>query len=143
MDLTAFMREKQKKENRRLNEEEIKVIMRQVLSALDYLHTKGYLHRDVKPENFIINEKTLEVKMIDFGTCRDYSKNITAYTTYVSTRWYRSPEVVLRSLQYGPPADIFAAGCVMGELYNTNPLFPGTSEADQLECIFKLLGTPT
>ena len=75
MDLTAFMREKQKKDGRRLNEEEIKIIMKQVLSSLDYLHTKGYLHRDVKPENFIINEKTLEVKMIDFGTCREIAKS--------------------------------------------------------------------
>lgn len=97
MDLTAFMREKQKKESRRLHEDEIKAIMKQILSGLDYLHSKGYLHRDVKPENFIINEKTLEVKMIDFGTCREYAKSQPPYTTYVSTRWYRSPEIVLRA----------------------------------------------
>ena len=67
------MKEKQLKEGRKLNEEEIKTIMRQILYGIEYIHSKGYMHRDIKPENFIINPKTLELKMIDFGTCREYA----------------------------------------------------------------------
>ena len=66
------MKDKQTKEGRRLNEEEIKTIMRQMLNGLDYIHSKGYMHRDVKPENFIINPRTMDLRMIDFGTCREY-----------------------------------------------------------------------
>lgn len=76
------------------------------------------MHRDIKPENFVINGRSLEVKMVDFGTVKDYSKDAPPYSTYVSTRWYRSPECVLRSNQYGIPSDIFAVGCVMAELYS-------------------------
>jgi serine/threonine protein kinase len=96
----------------------------------------------LKPENFVINSETMEVKMIDFGTVKDYARNNGNLTSYVSTRWYRAPECVLRSHSYGPPSDIFAAGCVMAELYNNTALFPGASELDQIETIFKILGTP-
>jgi len=71
MNLTEFMKEKIRKENRKLTEEEIRIIMKQVLQAIDFIHTRGFLHRDIKPENFIINRDTLEVKMIDFGTSRE------------------------------------------------------------------------
>lgn len=107
------------------------------------MHQRGFIHRDIKPENFVISMKTYEVKMIDFGTVKDIGKSTGLFTSYVSTRWYRSPECVLRSQNYGPTSDIFAVGCVMAELFNANPLFPGASELDQLDTIFKLLGTPT
>ena len=81
--------------------------------------------------------------MIDFGTVKNVRQEQPPYTTYVSTRWYRSPETVLRSDHYTYPSDVFAVGCIMGELFNGNPLFPGQSELDQLDAIFKLLGTPT
>ena len=68
--------------------------------------------------------------MIDFGTVKDVGKDNPPYTTYVSTRWYRAPECVLRSPNYGPSSDIFAVGCVMAELFNMTPLFPGASELD-------------
>ena len=68
--------------------------------------------------------------MIDFGTVRDFTKTNVSLSTYVSTRWYRAPECILRSHNYGPASDIFAAGCVMGELFNMGPLFPGGSELD-------------
>lgn len=101
------------------------------------------MHRDIKPENFIIGSKSYEVKMIDFGTVKDVGKKSGNMTTYVSTRWYRSPELVLRSHNYGPTSDVFALGCVMAELFRSEPIFPGASELDQLETIFKCLGTPT
>lgn len=94
------------------------------------MHSQGFLHRDLKPENFIINENTLELKIIDFGTVKEFATDTGPYTTYICTRWYRAPECALRTENYGPASDIFAVGCIMGELFNMNPLFPGTSELD-------------
>ena len=94
------------------------------------MHSRGFIHRDIKPENFVINDKTYEVKMIDFGTVKDISKANGPFTSYVSTRWYRSPEQVLRSPNYGPAVDIFAIGCVMAELFMGTPIFTGASELD-------------
>lgn len=94
------------------------------------MHGRGFLHRDIKPENFVIGKRSYEVKMIDFGTVKDLGKSAGPLTTYVSTRWYRSPELVLRSHNYGFVSDIFAVGCVMAELFNESPLFPGASELD-------------
>lgn len=143
MNLTEYVRNKQIKEKRKLFENEIRIITKQILEGLEYLNNNGYIHRDIKPENFVINEKTLEVKMIDFGTVKNIRETKPPYTSYVSTRWYRSPETVLRSNHYSYASDIFAVGCIMGELFNGNPLFTGTSEMDQLDAIFKLLGTPS
>jgi serine/threonine protein kinase len=109
---------------------------------MDYMHTRGFLHRDIKPENFIINRDTLEVKMIDFGTSREVYNQKPPYTAYVSTRWYRAPECALRTYYYGPQSDIFAIGCVMAELFLGMPIFPGQSELNQVDTIFKILGTP-
>ena len=110
--------------------------------GLEYLNSKGFIHRDIKPENFVINPTTYEVKMIDFGTVKDIGRSNPPFTAYVSTRWYRSPECVLRSHTYNTTADIFAVGCVMVELFTQNPIFPGATELDQLDTIFKVLGTP-
>lgn len=92
------------------------------------MHSRGFLHRDIKPENFVINPKNFDVKMIDFGTIKDFGKSQGPLTAYVSTRWYRAPECVLRSHDYGPPSDIFAVGCIMAELFNAEPFFTGTNE---------------
>ena len=141
-DLTDFMKGIKEREGRSLTELEIKVIIKQALLGLEYMNQKGYIHRDIKPENFVISSRTWEVKMIDFGTAKDINKSTGQLTGYVSTRWYRSPEQSLRSHNYGPESDIFAVGCVMAELFNEKPLFPGASELDQIETILKLLGTP-
>lgn len=142
MNLTEYMKYLIKNENRRMSENELKQIMFQMLQGIHYLHSNGYLHRDLKPENFVIKLETKEVKMIDFGTVRDVNGINPPYTAYVSTRWYRSPECVLRTFFYSSSADIFAIGCVMGELFSQRPLFPGISEIDQLTRILKVMGTP-
>jgi len=81
--------------------------------------------------------------MIDFGTVKDMKADHgRPFSAYVSTRWYRAPECVLRSGSYGPPSDIFAAGAIMAELYNLMPIFPGADEKDQMNAIFKIIGTP-
>lgn len=92
--------------------------MRQILSGLQYMHDElGIMHRDLKPDNIMINENPLQAKIIDFGTCKDLTMEAGPHTSYVSTRWYRAPECILRSHHYDFVSDVFAAGCVMGELY--------------------------
>lgn len=103
----------------------------------------GIMHRDLKPDNIMINENPLCAKIIDFGTCKDLTVESGPHTSYVSTRWYRAPECVLRSHHYTFVSDVFAAGCIMGELYLQHPLFPGSSELDQVDKILRILGTPS
>lgn len=120
-------------------QDKAKKITHQLLQALGYIHGQGYMHRDVKPDNMLIAGE--DCKLADFGLCREIS-NFGPLTDYVSTRWYRSPEILLKVPQYGPAADIFAAGCVMAELFLMRPLFPGANEIDQLNKLCSVLGTP-
>jgi len=89
----------------------------------------------------MLNSGTLELKIIDFGTVKDIANSNPPFTTYICTRWYRAPECVMRAQNYGTASDIFAVGCVMAELFNLKPLFPGVSELDQMDKILRVLGT--
>ena len=116
----------------------------QMCKAVHYLHTNNMIHRDVKPENLLINEN-MQLKLCDFGFARkivldENNNNIDAMTDYVATRWYRSPELLLSNGIYGPEVDYWAIGCIMGELADGNPMFPGENEVDQIDCIIKILG---
>lgn len=91
------------------------------------MHKHGFFHRDIKPENLFIKDST--IKLTDFNMTREI-RSKPPFTDYVSTRWYRAPEVLLKSTTYNSPIDIFALGCVMAELYILKPLFPGSSEID-------------
>eukprot|EP01023_Acetabularia_acetabulum_P034745 TRINITY_DN32666_c0_g1_i3.p1 TRINITY_DN32666_c0_g1~~TRINITY_DN32666_c0_g1_i3.p1 ORF type:complete len:404 (-),score=35.13 TRINITY_DN32666_c0_g1_i3:661-1872(-) len=112
----------------------------QILQGLAYIHKQGFFHRDMKPENLLISKDT--VKIADFGLAREI-RSRPPYTEYVSTRWYRAPEVLLRSPYYSSPIDMFAMGAIMAELYTLRPLFPGSSEADEIYKICSVVGTPT
>eukprot|EP00892_Ulva_mutabilis_P003352 jgi/Ulvmu1/1389/UM011_0117.1 len=112
----------------------------QIFQGLAYMHKHGYFHRDMKPENVLVRQDT--VKVADFGLAREI-RSRPPYTDYVSTRWYRAPEVLLRSPYYGKAIDLFAMGAIMAELYTLRPLFPGSSEADQIYKICSVMGTPT
>lgn len=92
------------------------------------MHKHGFFHRDLKPENLLYSNEGV-VKLIDFGLAREI-RSRPPFTDYVSTRWYRSPELLLRSAHYNSPVDIFALGCIMAELYLMKPLFNGSSEVD-------------
>ena len=125
-----------------LSLEKIQAIVRQILKALSYIHHLGFMHRDIKPENLLLQGQTC--KIADFGLSRLNRKEKEPPLTHsISTRWYRAPELLLCSAQYGPPIDIFAVGCVMVEMMTLKPLFPGQSEIDQIEKIFVSLGIPT
>ena len=102
--------------------------MQQFLTGLAYLHERGYFHRDLKPENLLINNQNV-VKLADFGLAREIRAR-PPFTEYVSTRWYRAPELLLCSPNYNSPIDIFAMGCILAEMYLLRPLAPGNSEAD-------------
>ncbi|GAB4813325.1 hypothetical protein N2152v2_000371 [Parachlorella kessleri] len=112
----------------------------QILQGLAFMHKQGYFHRDMKPENLLVHNET--IKIADFGLAREI-RSRPPYTDYVSTRWYRAPEVLLRSQVYNAPIDIFAMGAIMAELYTLRPLFPGSSEPDELQKICAVMGTPT
>lgn len=114
--------------------------MYQILEGLNFMHKHGFFHRDIKPENLLCNGPEL-IKIADFGLAREI-RSRPPYTDYVSTRWYRAPEVLLRSTNYSSPIDIWAVGCIMAELYSLQPLFPGRSEIDQIFRICSVLGTP-
>ena len=121
----------------------LKSIAHQVLDALSFMHSNGYVHRDIKPENILLKGNIC--KLADFGMTRKIQMDFRSYsplTEYVSTRWYRAPELLLRCPKYGPSIDVFATGCVFVEMMTLKPLFPGKSEMDQLFRICSLLGDP-
>jgi protein kinase len=129
-----------KTRERHFPEAKIRNIMYQVLQGLAFMHKHGFFHRDVKPENMLIKGDTC--KVADFGLAREI-RSRPPFTDYVSTRWYRAPEVLLRSTSYNSPIDTWACGCIMAELFTLRPLFPGSSEADEMFKICSVLGSPS
>jgi len=130
-----------KSRDRYLAEASIRTISFQIFSGLNFMHKQGYFHRDIKPENLLLMGPEL-VKIADFGLAREI-RSKPPYTDYVSTRWYRAPEVLLRSTNYNSPIDLWAVGCIIAELYMLRPLFPGSSEIDEIFKVCSILGTPT
>ena len=117
----------------------IRHLMFQLCKAISYLHSQDVIHRDIKPENLLV-DNDYNLKLCDFGFARKVLQGQNGLTDYVATRWYRSPELLLTNGVYGPGVDYWAAGCIMGELTDGNPMFPGENETDQLFCIEKVLG---
>ncbi|KAK8947122.1 Cyclin-dependent kinase F-3 [Platanthera zijinensis] len=134
-NLYQIMRDRQ----RPFSESEIRTLMSQVLQGLVYMHRNGIFHRDLKPENLLVKNDI--IKIADFGLAREVT-TYAPYTDYVSTRWYRAPEVLLQSSAYSPAIDMWAVGAILAELFTLNPLFPGESETDQMYKICTVLGTP-
>ncbi|CAG9320242.1 CDKL2_2 [Blepharisma stoltei] len=122
-----------------LDELTVKRIMFQLLEALKYCHTHNIVHRDVKPENLLISNKGV-LKLCDFGFARQLNSKAGNYTDYVSTRWYRAPELLVGDTRYGKEIDIWAVGCLFAELLTGQPLFPGDNDLDTLYKIMKLCG---
>ncbi|KAJ4901578.1 Protein kinase superfamily protein [Raphanus sativus] len=112
----------------------------QVFQGLSYMHQRGYFHRDLKPENLLVSKDV--IKIADLGLAREINSS-PPYTEYVSTRWYRAPEVLLRSYVYTSKVDMWAMGAILAELLSLRPLFPGASEADEIYKICSVIGSPT
>jgi male germ cell-associated kinase len=129
-----------KKRDRHFPESKIRNIMYQMLQGLAFMHKHSFFHRDIKPENMLVKGDI--VKVADFGLAREI-RSRPPFTDYVSTRWYRAPEVLLRSTTYNSPIDTWAMGCIMAEMFTLRPLFPGSSEGDQLYKICSVLGSPS
>ncbi|KAF6266005.1 mitogen-activated protein kinase 5 [Scenedesmus sp. NREL 46B-D3] len=125
-------------------------IMYQLFRALKYMHTAQLLHRDIKPSNLLLNSEC-QVKLADFGLARSVAQlkqpDVTGshnpiLTDYVATRWYRAPEILLGSTRYTFGVDMWSSGCILGELLNGKPIFPGSSTMNQLDRIMELTGRP-
>ncbi|KAJ3072246.1 hypothetical protein HDU98_003989 [Podochytrium sp. JEL0797] len=127
------------RDGRFFSDAEVKKYTYQILLGLQHMHKHGFFHRDMKPENLLMTGDL--VKIADFGLARE-TRSLPPYTEYVSTRWYRAPEVLLRSTTYSSPIDLWAVGCILAELVSLRPLFPGTSEVDQVFKICSIVGAP-
>uniref|UniRef100_A0A224YLI9 cyclin-dependent kinase n=1 Tax=Rhipicephalus zambeziensis TaxID=60191 RepID=A0A224YLI9_9ACAR len=121
---------------------EVKTLMLQLLKAVAHLHDNWILHRDLKTSNLLLSHKGI-LKVGDFGLAREYGSPLKHYTPIVVTMWYRAPELLLGVKEYSTPIDMWSVGCIFGELLTMKPLFPGKSDIDQLNRIFKDLGTPS
>lgn len=121
---------------------EVKCLMTQLLKAVHHLHDNWILHRDLKTSNLLLSHKGV-LKVGDFGLAREYGSPLRQYTPVVVTLWYRAPELLLCCKEYSTHIDMWSVGCIFAEFIAMNPLFPGKSEADQLNRIFKDLGTPS
>ena len=113
----------------------------QIIRGIEFCHRQHVVHRDMKPENILMNLSDKSVKICDFGLARSLPHDTRGpLTDYVATRWYRAPELLIGDLNYGTAVDIFAIGCVMAELADGDPLLPGDSELAQIYLISKVIG---
>jgi len=120
----------------------VKLYMYQLLRALAYIHTQNICHRDIKPQNVLVNAVNGECKLCDFGSAKQLvpgEENI----AYICSRYYRAPELVFGATVYTTAIDVWSVGCVMAEMIIGHPLFAGETGVDQLVEIIKILGTPT
>lgn len=123
-----------------INVAQCKHIFEQLLRGMEYLHNSGILHRDIKGSNILIDNKG-QLRITDFGLARRI-KTDNDYTNRVITLWYRPPELLLGTTNYGPEVDMWGCGCVLVELFNKTAIFQGQNELEQLDSIFKIMGTP-
>lgn len=114
----------------------------QILSGIHHCHENGVIHRDLKPQNLLINGEN-QLKIADFGLARAYAIPVRSYTNEVVTLWYRAPDILLGQHKYSTPVDMWSVGCIFAEMCTGVALFRGNSEDNQLEVIFGKLGVPT
>eukprot|EP00382_Lankesteria_abbotti_P003264 CAMPEP_0113847020 /NCGR_PEP_ID=MMETSP0372-20130328/1633_1 /TAXON_ID=340204 /ORGANISM="Lankesteria abbotti" /LENGTH=303 /DNA_ID=CAMNT_0000816233 /DNA_START=119 /DNA_END=1030 /DNA_ORIENTATION=+ /assembly_acc=CAM_ASM_000359 len=121
---------------------EIRWFLQQLLAGVAFCHKNRILHRDLKPQNLLIN-KSGDLKLGDFGLARAFGIPVKSHTHEVVTLWYRSPDMLLGSVDQITSIDMWSVGCIFAEMASGRPLFPGTSPFDQLNRILRLVGTPT
>ncbi|XP_076659349.1 glycogen synthase kinase-3 beta isoform X4 [Halictus rubicundus] len=120
----------------------IKLYMYQLFRSLAYIHSLGICHRDIKPQNLLLDPETGVLKLCDFGSAKHLVKG-EPNVSYICSRYYRAPELIFGAIDYTTKIDVWSAGCVLAELLLGQPIFPGDSGVDQLVEIIKVLGTPT
>ncbi|KAK2910049.1 hypothetical protein Q8A73_007764 [Channa argus] len=120
----------------------VKVYMYQLFRSLAYIHSQGVCHRDIKPQNLLVDPETAILKLCDFGSAKQLVRG-EPNVSYICSRYYRAPELIFGATDYTSNIDIWSAGCVLAELLLGQPIFPGDSGVDQLVEIIKVLGTPT
>ncbi|OWY42794.1 cell division control protein 2 [Alternaria alternata] len=124
-----------------MDDKMVKKFMMQLCQGVRYCHAHRVLHRDLKPQNLLI-DKDCNLKLADFGLARAFGVPLRTYTHEVVTLWYRSPEILLGGRQYSTGVDMWSVGCIFAEMCTRKPLFPGDSEIDEIFKIFRILGTP-
>jgi len=120
----------------------VKLYLYQLSRALAHIHSLGICHRDIKPQNLLVNPENQQLKLCDFGSAKALVKG-EPNVSYICSRYYRAPELIFGSTDYSTAIDVWSQGCVGAELLLGQPLFPGDSGVDQLVEIIKVLGTPT
>ena len=114
----------------------------QMLTSIKYIHSIGITHRDIKPQNILVDQKTNKIKLCDFGSAKKLIPGQKSLS-YICSRYYRAPELIFGATNYDSKIDVWSIGCVLSELVLGRPLFPGDTPSDQLVEIIKILGTPT
>ncbi|KAL3309005.1 Cyclin-dependent kinase 17, partial [Cichlidogyrus casuarinus] len=122
-----------------MHENNVQIFLFQILRGLEFCHKRRILHRDLKPQNLLINQRG-DLKLADFGLARAKSIPIKTYSNEVVTLWYRPPDVLLGCTEYSTHIDLWGVGCIFYEMATGWPLFPGTHTDEQLRLIFRLLG---
>ena len=114
----------------------------QLINGISWCHSHRIFHRDLKPQNLLVQPARGVLKIGDFGLTRAFALPLRSYTHEVVTLWYRAPEILLGAKDYACPIDMWSVGCVLGEMATGKPMFPGDSEIDEIFKIFRVLGTP-
>ncbi|SMN22815.1 similar to Saccharomyces cerevisiae YPL031C PHO85 Cyclin-dependent kinase, with ten cyclin partners [Maudiozyma saulgeensis] len=120
----------------------VKYFQWQLLEGLAFCHENKILHRDLKPQNLLINKRG-QLKLGDFGLARAFGIPVNTFSSEVVTLWYRAPDVLMGSRTYTTSIDIWSCGCILAEMITGKPLFPGTNDEEQLKLIFEMMGMPT
>ena len=124
-----------------LTPELVKSYLYQILIAINFCHSKRILHRDLKPQNLLIDKDGI-IKVADFGLARSFGIPIKTLTHEILTLWYRAPEILLGQKEYSTPVDMWSIGLIFYEMAHRKPLFAGDCEIDQIFKIFQMFGTP-